>query len=296
MEKETETPEQILESKLIDRIEKRLDQELNKFRSEKDKEISTLQSQNNREMKWLNSIRDVRWYALIMLLTFFCTLSGLFIAIGIPKFVIPQYIEKRLVETGLKDTLEKIVKEKQETFEKTTKTILDFIITYNKAQSDDSEAFEQLATWGHTPKFKSYPYREISADMYEIIRNNYIEKGTSVIPSLLWIKETPPEEFSISFYISAFMMLPSRFHASLVFLGCSNKKVEEKQRIQLLIDVISGSKLTNSLRAKFMAGNLLSIILETPWVPFNYQHLSPSNELENLLAVQKILSPYKFFY
>lgn len=60
------------------------------------------------------------------------------------------------------------------------------------------------------------------------------------------------------------------FHADLVRLLWENEKLSEGKKMELLIDVISGTNTSNSLNAKYFAGNLLADKMKINWLPFDY--------------------------
>lgn len=147
-----------------------------------------------------------------------------------------------------------------------------FMITFVKAQSDDSEAYEQLARWGYLDDFKSYPFRDIASNIYESIHRAYLERLIPAFPALKLQTGVDPVNFSSNDFKNYFKSLPPKFHAYLVNLIPDNKKLSDKEKMELLLDVIDPeTKTSNSLNAKYFAGNILAEKMGINWQPFYYE-------------------------
>ena len=147
-----------------------------------------------------------------------------------------------------------------------------FTLTFLKAQSDDSKAYEQLGTWGFGVD-KSYPFREISANIYDSIRATYIEKLIPSFPVFIWPEGVDTKTFTCDNFKNYFKDMLPRFHADLVRLISENKNLSEENEIELLIDVLKPN-ISNSLKAKYHAGMILSDKFKIPWQPFDYTPLT----------------------
>lgn len=255
--------------------EMRVDKELNRLREQADKELNQLREQCKTEIKILKSVRENRW----MVISFVVGSLGLFGSIGVPELILKPYvrnhIENRLVEKELKKTLDDIINPKIETIDKQLNEALkvsgelsNFMLTYFKAQSDDSEAYEQLATWGYLEDYKSYPFRAISANIYDSIRRGYIERAIPARSLIQWPEGVYPANFSYTIFKDYFKKLPPKFHADLVCLIWENKGLSKKEKMELLVDVIGTN--SNSLNAKYFAGNYLADEMKIYWQPFDY--------------------------
>lgn len=167
--------------------------------------------------------------------------------------------------------LETINKELNEAVKvnKDLKEIAHFMLTFIKAQSDDSEAYEQLARWGNNEEYKSYPFREIAVNTYESIRRSYIERVMPALRTVIWKKGVDPKTFTYDDFKYYFKNMPPSFHADLVRLILENRNLSEEKKMELLVDVLS-ININNSLNAKYFAGNILAEKLGVSWQPFDY--------------------------
>jgi hypothetical protein len=90
-------------------------------------------------------------------------------------------------------------------------------------------------------------------------------------PKYLWPAVIDPAKLSYTDFKDAFKYLPQKFHANLVDLIWDNTKLSEKEKMELLVDVIKGeTKTSNSLNAKYFAGNKLALKMGIKWQPFDY--------------------------
>ncbi len=143
------------------------------------------------------------------------------------------------------------------------------MLTCFKAQSDDSEAYEQLARWGNSEEYKSYPFREIAGNTYELIRRTYIERVMPALRNIMWQEGVYPKTFTYDDFKYYFKNMPPSFHADLVRLISENRNLSEEKKMELLVDVIS-INISNSLNAKYFAGNILAEKMGVSWQPFDY--------------------------
>lgn len=155
---------------------------------------------------------------------------------------------------------------------KRNEELSNFMLTCFKAQSDDSKAFEQLGTWGFGDE-KSYPFRAISANIYDSIRSIYIEKIIPSFPVFTWPEGVDPKTFTYNDFKNCFKHMLPRFHADLVRLVSYNINISEENRMELLLDVLKPN-ISNSLNAKYLAGNILAKKLNIAWEPFNYKPIT----------------------
>ena len=159
------------------------------------------------------------------------------------------------------------------------------MLTCFKAQSDDSEAYEQLACWGNREEYKSYSFREIAANTYESIRRTYIERVMPAFRTIIWQEGVDPKTFTYDNFKYYFKNMPPSFHADLVRLILENRNLSEEKKMVLLVDVLS-TNISNSLNAKYFAGNLLAEKMRISWQPFDYRPI-----LEKWGGKQKIRFP-----
>ena len=154
---------------------------------------------------------------------------------------------------------------------KDLKVLSNFMLTFIKAQSDDSEAFEQLAVWGLD---KSSPFYDFSLSLYETIRRYYSERLNPRYHEYNWSNNMKPSEFTLSDF-NTFLLnvnINPRYHAHLVNLIWETSDIPKKDRMQFLIDVLNKSK---SLNARDFAARFLSTTSEInlKWDPFIYPPL-----------------------
>lgn len=149
------------------------------------------------------------------------------------------------------------------------KDFSNFALTFVKAQSDDSEAYEQLGRWSID---KSYPFHELSSNMYDAIRRTYLERINPAFPNIAWSAGVDPKIFTCDQFKNYFKELPQKFHANLVHLIWKSKTLIDKEKMELLLDVIDPeTKTSNSLNAKYFAGNILAEKMVINWQPFDYK-------------------------
>lgn len=152
---------------------------------------------------------------------------------------------------------------------KELKELSDFMLTFIKAQSDDSKAFEQLGTLS---KNNSFPYPNLPLNMYEAIRRSYLERMIPAFSNITWPAGVDPKKFTCDQFKNHFKELPQRFHANLVHLIWESETLIDKEKMELLLDVIDPeTKTSNSLNAKYFAGNILAEKMGINWQPFNYE-------------------------
>jgi len=151
---------------------------------------------------------------------------------------------------------------------KRNEELSNFMLTCFKAQSDDSEAYEQLARWGYNEEYKSYPFREIAVNTYDSIRRTYIERVVPSLRIIIWQEGVDPNTFTYDDFKYCFKNMPPSFHADLVRLISENRNLSEEKKVELLVDVIN---ISNSLNAKYFAGNYLAEKMGISWQPFDYR-------------------------
>lgn len=149
--------------------------------------------------------------------------------------------------------------------------LFNFMLTCFKAQSDDSEAYEQLGRWGYNNEYKSYPFRDIAINTYDSIRRTYLERTVPVLRVIMWGKGVDPKTFTYEDFRNCFKDMPQTHHADLVRLIWENENLSERKRMEFLVDVISGTNTSNSLNAKYFAGNKLTEKMGITWQPFDYR-------------------------
>lgn len=159
----------------------------------------------------------------------------------------------KIIDNQLKESL-KVSKNIQE--------VSDFMLTFIRAQNDDSAAFEQLGRWGVDI---SFPFSDISLKMYETIRLSYVEK----LGVAYWIYEWPKDVDPLKFYLTDFKIylssLEPKYHAYLVELIWKRDTISKKDKLIFFVDVLNTS---NSLNAKNYAGRLLANEIGLKWHPF----------------------------
>lgn len=155
---------------------------------------------------------------------------------------------------------------------KRNEELSNFLLTSFKAQSDDSEAYEQLARWGYNEEYKSYPFRDIAYNTYDLIRRTYIERTVPVLREIEWTEPyIDTKTFTYDDLKYYFKNMPQAFHAALVRLIWQNQILSEVKKMEFLIEVISGANTSNSLNAKYFAGKLLAKEMGVSWQPFDYR-------------------------
>lgn len=182
--------------------------------------------------------------------------------------LIKENITPKIEESGKK--LKAIDKQLNEAL-KRNEELSNFMLTSFKAQSDDSEAYEQLARWGYNEEYKSYPFRDIAYNTYDSIRRTYIERTVPVLREIEWTEPLDTKTFTYDDLKYYFKNMPHAFHAALVCLIWQNEKLSEQKKMEFLIDVISGANTSNSLNAKYFAGNILAKKMGISWQPFDYR-------------------------
>ncbi len=159
----------------------------------------------------------------------------------------------KAIDNQLKDAL-KISKDIEE--------VSNLMLTFIKAQSDDSEAFEQLGRWGVD---KSFLFSNISLNMYETIRLDYKGRlGVSYL-SCKRLEDLDFSKFSLSNFKSYLASLEPKYHSYLVKLIWERDNITKKDKMFFLVDVLNTSK---SLNAKDYAGRLFATETNLEWDPF----------------------------
>jgi len=141
------------------------------------------------------------------------------------------------------------------------------LLTFIKAQSDDSESFEQLAKWGTD---KSFRFSILSLSMYETIRRFYLERLQRGYFTCEWTAGIDPSKFSLADFKTCLSTLEPKYHTHLVNLIYTRNDLSKKDKLIFLIDVLNSS---NSLNAKDHAGRFFATETNITWDPFNYKPL-----------------------
>lgn len=252
-------------------IEKRIEKELNRLREQADKELNHLRELTagklkhlhdncNKEINILNITRESRWKFIAMAATLF--------AVVFPYLIVKPYIKNYINERLIGPELGKIASSKE---------LFEFTLTYIQSQSDDSEAFEQLGRWGANKEYEYYPFRIVAQNTYDTIRRIYMERilpvRRPILPQVINRKMFTDKE-----YLKMFKDAPQTFHADIVNLIWDNKELSEGKKMELLIDVISGTNTSNSLNAKYFAGHILAKRLGINFEPFDYNPITEKYE------------------
>lgn len=153
---------------------------------------------------------------------------------------------------------------------KQNEELSNFMLTSFKAQSDDSEAYEQLARWGYNKEYNAYPFRDIACNTYDSIRRSYLERIIPAHRTIMWAEGVNPKMFTYDDFKKRFKDMPMTFHADLVRLIWENENLSEDNKMEFSVAVISGTNTSNSLNAKYFAGNKLVEKMNITWQPFDY--------------------------